>query len=85
MANIDLAAIHLRSGALDAAEAALAPVLTLPPAQRIAPLPGRLSRVRAELARPAYQGSPQARNLDERIEDFEQDTIVSALHDLPAG
>jgi len=46
---------------------------------------GQFTRVRAELARPRYQGSPQARNLDERIEDFGRDTIVGVLHDLPAG
>ena len=43
--------VRLRSGALDAAAAALAPVLSLPPAQRIATLTSRLAAVRAELRR----------------------------------
>ncbi len=85
LANIDLAVIRLRSGALDAAVAALAQVLSLPPAQRITSVTGRLVRVRAELARPRYQGSAQARDTDERIEDFGRETIGAALHDLPAG
>ncbi len=85
LANIDLAVIRLRSGALDAATAAMEPVLSLPPGQRITSLTGRLARVRAELARQRYQGSPQAQSLDEQIEDFGRDTIVGVLHDLPAG
>ena len=53
--------------------------------KRIASLSQRLGRVRAELARPHYQGSAQARELDEQVEDFGGDTIVGALHDLPAS
>ena len=47
--------------------------------------PPRLTRVRSELARNPYQGSPQATELDEQIEDFTRETIVRDLHDLPAG
>ncbi len=31
------------------------------------------------------RGSPEARDLDERIEGFSHETIVAALRDLPAG
>jgi len=48
-------------------------------------LPQPLARVRAELAQPRYRGSPQARDLDEQIEQFGRDTIVGVLHDLPAS
>ena len=39
--------------------------------------------VRVELAAPRYQGSAQARELDEAIEEFIRDTIVAGLHELP--
>ena len=38
-----------------------------------------------ELAHRIYQGSPQARELDVRIEEFSRESIVADLHDLPAG
>jgi transcriptional regulator with XRE-family HTH domain len=85
LARIELATARLRARQLDAAIAAMAPVLALPSAKRIASLAQRLGRVRAELARPHYQGSAQAQELDEQVEDFGSDTIVSALHDLPAS
>jgi SAM-dependent methyltransferase len=83
LAGIDLAAIRLRSGALDAAVSALEPVLTLLPAQRITTLVTRLTLVRAELAAPVFQGSIQARALDERIEEFGRESITAGLHSLP--
>ena len=83
--EIELACARLRARQLDGAVAAMAPVLALPSAKRIASLAQRLGRVRAELARPHYQGSAQAQELDEQVEDFGSDTIVSALHDLPAS
>lgn len=85
LTGIDLAAIRLRVGGLDGAVAVLEPVLSLPSSQRFAALTTRFARVRAELARPRYQGSAQARTLDERIEDFTRDTIASGLHELPGG
>jgi hypothetical protein len=85
LAHVDLATALLRSGQLDAAVAALEPALSVPPDQRIDSIPQRLTRARAELAQPRYQGSSQASNLDERIEDFARDTIVSVLHDLPGN
>jgi hypothetical protein len=83
LVGIDLATIRLRGGDLDAATVALGPVLSLPIGQRITAITARLTRVRAELAHPRYQGSPQARDLDERIEDFARDTITTGLHELP--
>ncbi len=85
LAGIDLAAIRLRAGALDAAVAALEPPLSLPSAQRINAVTTRLDLVRTELAAPIFQRSPQARELDERIEEFSQEAITADLHSLPAS
>ena len=85
VAHIDLATALLRAGQLDAAAAALGPVLSIPPDQRINRFPPRLARIRSELARNPYQGSPWATELDEQIEAFTRETIVRDLHDLPAG
>jgi hypothetical protein len=85
LAHIDLAAARLRIGEFDGAAEALASVLSFPSGKRIDALPQRLSRVRAELANPRYQGSAQARELDEQVEEFGRDTIVGALHELPAS
>jgi hypothetical protein len=85
LARIELATARLRARQLDAATAAMAPVLALSSAKRIASLSQRLGRVRAELARPHYHGSAQASELDAQVEEFGRDTIVSALHDLPAS
>jgi transcriptional regulator with XRE-family HTH domain len=85
LARINLATARLRAGALDAARAALGPVLALPPESRILDLPQRLSAVRAELAAPIFQGSAQARELNDQLEDFGRETIVTGLHSLPGG
>jgi transcriptional regulator with XRE-family HTH domain len=82
LADIELAAIRLRAGALDGAAAALDPALDLPPARRIGPLMSRLGLVRAELAAPVFRGSAQARELDERIEAFSRDSVAAGLHSL---
>jgi len=82
LAGTDLALVRLRSGALDAAATALTPVLALPPAQRVATLTARLSRVRDELAAPVFQGSPQARDLGEQIEEFGRESVTAGLHSL---
>ena len=85
LASIDLASIHLRSGALDSAAATLTPVLSLPPAQRVNALPNRLRLVRAELHRPLYARSVPAQELDGQIEEFGRDTMAAGLHSLPGG
>jgi hypothetical protein len=43
----------------------------------------RLHLVRNELAAPCYQGTLQARQFDEQIEQFCRDTIATHLHDQP--
>ena len=85
LAGVGLAIIRLRSGALDAATAALEPTLTLPPTQRVTTLATRLGVVRAELAAPLFRGSPQARDLDEQIEEFGRVTVTAGLHSLPGA
>jgi uncharacterized membrane protein YccC len=85
LAGIDLAVVRLRSGALDAAVAALEPALSLPATQRITQVTNRLMAVRDELAAPIFRGSAQARELGEQIEEFGRETIVTGLHSLPGG
>jgi hypothetical protein len=85
IAHVDLATANLRAGQLDAAVVATESVLALPPSRRIAGLPQRFDRARAELASARYQGSPTATDLDERIEEFCRGTIVASSHSLPAG
>lgn len=85
MAGIDIAAIRLRSGALDAAVAAIEPALALPSARRINSLMSRLQLVRAELAAPTFRGSAQAQDLDEQIEAFSHDSVTAGMHTLPGG
>ncbi len=85
MTGIDLATVRLRAGALDAAAAAIGPALSLPSARRVKALMTRLHLVRAELAAPGFRGSAQARELDERIEEFGRDSVTAGLHALPAG
>jgi hypothetical protein len=82
LAGADLAVVRVRTGALDGAVAALEPVLILPPAQRVATLTARLTRVRDELAAPVFQGSPQARDLGDQIEEFGREAITAGLHSL---
>jgi hypothetical protein len=70
LAHTDLAVVRLRAGGLDAAAAALEPVLALPPGERTAVQSQRLSVIRAELGDTVYRGSPQARRLTEQIAAF---------------
>lgn len=82
LAGADLAMVRVRAGALDIAVAALEPVLILPPAQRVATLTARLTRVRDELAAPVFQSSPQARDLGDQIEEFGREAVTAGLHSL---
>jgi len=70
LAHTDLAVTRLRAGALDAASAALEPVLMLPPGERTAVQAQRLSVIGAELDHPVYRGSAQARRLGEQVAGF---------------
>lgn len=83
LAGIDLAVIRLRSGALDAAAAALEPTFLLPAGQRITQVITRLMLVHTELAAPIFRGSAQARGLGEQIEEFARETIVTGPQSLP--
>ncbi|MGA2828956.1 MAG: hypothetical protein ABSF03_22910 [Streptosporangiaceae bacterium] len=85
LAGIDLAVVRLRSGALDAAAAALQPALSLTAGQRISDVTIRLAAARDELAAPIFRGSAQARELGEQIEEFGRETIVAGLHSLPGA
>ena len=69
-ARVELAGAQVRIGGLEAAAAAIEPVLALPPGRRIASLPQRLNQVRVDLAVPHYRGSAEAKDLDEQIELF---------------
>jgi hypothetical protein len=71
--------IRLRSGALAAGAAALAPVLALPAGQRLATLTARLGLVRRELAAPVFRASQQARDLGDQIEEFGRGSITTGL------
>jgi hypothetical protein len=81
-ARIELAAARLRIGGLDAAADALEPVLSLAPSRRVDPLRDHLRKIRAELSAPIFLGSAPARQLDERIEEFGQDSIATGLGSL---
>lgn len=85
LASIDLAAVRLRAGALDAAVAAIAPVLALPPAQRIPSLGSRMRLVQRELAAPVFRGSTQASELSGRIEEFGRDSTAVGIRSLSGG
>ncbi len=79
IARIDLAAAYLNAGDLDASLTGVGPVLAVPPSRRTSRLPKRLSRLRREVAVTRYRGSPEARDLDDQIEEFSHDTIASLL------
>jgi len=85
LADIDLAVVRLRSGALDGATTALEPVLSLPLAQRITQVTTRLVVVRDELAAPIYAGSSQARDVSEQIEEFGRENIAVGLSGIPGA
>jgi len=85
LAHADLATARLRTGALDAAITALEPVMVLSPANRTELLVRELAIVRTELAARVFRGSPQARDLGERIEEFGRESITGGLHSLPGG
>jgi hypothetical protein len=85
LARINLAEARLRAGGIEAASAALGPVLSLPSGKRIDAIPRRLVRVRAELHAPVFRRSVQARELDEQIEIFDRESVTAGLHSLPDG
>ena len=54
-------------------------------AARTETLVQELAAVRAELAQPVFRSSAQARDVDERIEEFGRETIAVGLHSFPGG
>jgi hypothetical protein len=70
LARSQLALARLMHRELEGAEEALKPIFVLPPAQRIISLTGYLESGRNLLRRPHFQGSPKARELDERLALF---------------
>jgi len=70
LARIDQAEAHLQQPDLDAASAALRPVLGLHPDSRIDPVTQRLMRLSRAFAAPGFAGSRQARGLQEEIETY---------------
>ncbi|TYB43879.1 hypothetical protein [Actinomadura chibensis] len=83
--SIVLATVLLRNGQLDAAADALAPVLALSPDRRIEAVLNRLRQLRPELTAPRYARQPLAIELDQRIEDYSSNTVVSNLRALSSG
>jgi hypothetical protein len=79
LAHTDLAIARLRSGALDAAIVSLNPVLALSPAERTFIELQRLSVLRKDLSGTIFRGSPQARDLNEQLEEFTRNATVSPL------
>ena len=82
LAGIDLAVVRLRSGALDAAAAALEPALSLPVAQRIRDVTTGSRWCATNSPRPVFRGSPQARDLGAQIEEFGHEAVTAGLHSL---
>jgi tetratricopeptide (TPR) repeat protein len=85
LTDVDRAVVRLRQGALDGAVTVLRPVLELPRGQRIKQVTVKLSAVRRELAQPLYRGSAQAYSLDEEIEAFCREAVVSDVRGGPAA
>ncbi len=70
LAHTELAIVRLRSGGLEAAIAALEPVMTLAPGERTAVQVHRLAALRTELTHPLFRNSRRAQDLDEQLEQF---------------
>jgi hypothetical protein len=81
-ARADLVTAHVLARDLGKAQAALGPILELDEGLRTYPIVQRLLRVRPELARPHFQGSPEARELLGALEYF---IASSRPHALPAA
>jgi hypothetical protein len=85
LTDVDRAALRLRQGGLDGAVSVLGPVLELPRGQRVKQVTVKLGRVRRELAQAVYRGSVRASSLDEEIEVFCHEAVVSDMRGGPAG
>ncbi|WP_246011524.1 XRE family transcriptional regulator [Nocardia mexicana] len=83
LARVDNATAHLINGSLDGAADALQPVLSLAEDKRIAQLEQRLAGVRERIATPQFRDAVEARDLDERIEEFCGASAARGM--IPAG
>jgi hypothetical protein len=72
IAQVHICAVraHIMADQLDGAAAALAPVLAVPPEQRLDPLTRRMREVGRALVTHRLNGSPIARALQGQVEDF---------------
>jgi len=70
LALIDAATAHMQAGELDGASEKLAPVLSLPPDQRLETFTQRLGEMRDGLRRSRHALSRPAADLQRQIEDF---------------
>ncbi|MEQ4720937.1 hypothetical protein [Nonomuraea sp. B19D2] len=68
--HIGLAHAHLIAQQLDAALAALTPVLEEPAERRLAPVVTRVLEIGSLLAQSRYRGDPLARSLREQIDNY---------------
>lgn len=85
LTDVERAALRLRQGGLDGAVSVLGPVLELSRGQRVRPVAVKLGGVRRELAQPVYRGSARASALDEEIEAFCREAVVSDAGGGPAA
>jgi transcriptional regulator with XRE-family HTH domain len=77
--RIDQALAHLSLQELDGADAALGPVLALSAENRYEPITQHLEQARQPLAQPYFRGLARARQLQEEIEVYCQESIVNSL------
>jgi hypothetical protein len=70
IAQVNIATAHVLDGDLEAADAALAPALEIPPGLRVAALDTALRRLHEYTSRPAFAGAAPATGVRDRIEDF---------------
>ncbi len=77
--RIDQAQAHLLMRDLDGADTVLRPVLALAPENRYEPIVQHLGQVRQALAQPEFRDTSRARQLQEEIETYCQESIVKGL------
>ena len=81
LTRIDQVGAYLQQHDLDGADAALRPVLSLPPDLRLELIIQNLGFVRQALAQPEFGDAALARELQEEIEAYCRESIVNDLRD----
>jgi hypothetical protein len=76
---LDQAQAHLQLRDLDGADAALRPVLAMPPEKQYEPISQHLRQVERAISQPEFSGAAKARELQEEIETSCQESIVNDL------